>query len=62
VLDGIYLGFWKEEFFLYNFTYFFPEILIRGWPLRTLQPLVLFSICLDFWKENIIVNSLCFIS
>jgi len=30
-LDGIFLGFWKEKFFLYNFTYFFPKILTRGW-------------------------------
>jgi len=34
VLDGIFLGFWKEEFFLYNFTYFFPEILNRGWAIK----------------------------
>jgi len=31
MLNGIFLGFWKEEFFLYNFTYFIPNIFIRGW-------------------------------
>jgi len=35
VLNGIFLGFWKEEFFLNNFTYFFPKILIRGWAIKT---------------------------
>jgi len=30
----IFLGFWKEEFFLYNFTYFFPENLSRGWAIN----------------------------
>jgi len=34
VLDKIFLGFWKEEFFPYNFTNFFPEILIRGWAIK----------------------------
>jgi len=36
VLDGIFLGFWKEGFFLYNFTYFFPEIVTRGWAIKNL--------------------------
>jgi len=34
VVDRIFLGFWKEEFFLYNFTYFFPKILTRGWAIN----------------------------
>jgi len=34
VLNGIFLGFWKEEFFLYNFTYYFPQILTRGWAIK----------------------------
>jgi len=34
VLNGIFLGFCKEEFFLNNFTYFFPKILIRGWAIN----------------------------
>jgi len=34
VLGGIFLGFWKEEFFLYNYTYFFPKILIRVWAIK----------------------------
>jgi len=53
VLDGIFLSFWKEKFFLYNFTYFFSEISNREWAS---------SIILDFWKDNFIVNILCFIS
>jgi len=27
-------GFWKEKFFLYSFTYFFPKILARGWAIK----------------------------
>jgi len=34
VLDRLFLGFWKEEFFLYNFTYFSTKILIRGWAIK----------------------------
>jgi len=36
VLDGIVLGFWKEEFFLYNFGYFSPKFWPGDGPLRTL--------------------------
>jgi len=31
VLDGIFLGFWKEEFFLCNTSHIFSKILARGW-------------------------------
>jgi len=34
VLNEIFLGFWKEEFFLYNFTYFLTIILLRGWAIK----------------------------
>jgi len=30
LLDGIFLDFWKEEFFLYNFTYFFAPNFDQG--------------------------------
>jgi len=34
VLNGIFLGFWKEEPFLYNFTYFPPRNLTTGWAIK----------------------------
>jgi len=63
VLDSIFLGFWKEEFFLHNLTYFFPKIFIRGWAVKnSLTISAIEHILLSFWKENLIVNIICFVS
>jgi len=47
VLDGIFLGFWKEEFFSLQLHIFFPKILIRG---RTIKNSLTISAIEHFFK------------